>query len=88
MPEHSPPMPMQRIDFLDIPVDTGATPDDLCRLMHAKGAMRLVTFVNQVSQTITTSLMPLMTYCRRRKRRSAAAMSRDSAATAGGAGCG
>lgn len=39
-------MPVQRINFLDIPLDTGAMPDDVSRLMREKDKARLVTFVN------------------------------------------
>jgi N-acetylglucosaminyldiphosphoundecaprenol N-acetyl-beta-D-mannosaminyltransferase len=39
-------MTIQRIDFLDLPLDTGAKAEDLPRLMREKGKTRLVTFVN------------------------------------------
>jgi N-acetylglucosaminyldiphosphoundecaprenol N-acetyl-beta-D-mannosaminyltransferase len=45
-------MPIQRIDFLGIPLDTGATTDDLRQLMRQKGEARLVTFVNPAAWAV------------------------------------
>jgi N-acetylglucosaminyldiphosphoundecaprenol N-acetyl-beta-D-mannosaminyltransferase len=38
-------MANQRIDFLGLPLDTGVTLEDVCKLVKAKGAARLVTFI-------------------------------------------
>jgi N-acetylglucosaminyldiphosphoundecaprenol N-acetyl-beta-D-mannosaminyltransferase len=35
-----------RIDFLGLPLDTGASIEDVCRLLEKKGVLRMVTFVN------------------------------------------
>jgi N-acetylglucosaminyldiphosphoundecaprenol N-acetyl-beta-D-mannosaminyltransferase len=42
-------MTPQRIDFLDLPLDTGIAVEDLCQSLHEKSGMRMITFVNPAS---------------------------------------
>jgi N-acetylglucosaminyldiphosphoundecaprenol N-acetyl-beta-D-mannosaminyltransferase len=45
-------MPLERINFLGIPLDTGIRADDVCTLLRARDALRLVTFVNPLAWSI------------------------------------
>jgi N-acetylglucosaminyldiphosphoundecaprenol N-acetyl-beta-D-mannosaminyltransferase len=42
-------MTPQRIDFLDLPLDTGVAVEDLCQPLPKKSGIRTVTFVNPAS---------------------------------------
>src|SRR6185312_2300382 len=39
-------MTIERIDFLGIPLDTGVKQTDICLLLRARDALRLITFIN------------------------------------------